>query len=135
MSTDSLNGKNAKNYNFSGATILLVEDDKINMLLLRNALEIVNVHVLTAENGAEALGFVHKDPSIKAILMDIKMPIMDGLEATKAIKQKQPNLPVIIQTAYAHIGEKQDAYSAGCDAYLVKPINIAQLYSTLQQLL
>jgi CheY-like chemotaxis protein len=122
-------------YDFGGVTILLAEDDNINKLLLQKALQNANARVLVAINGAEAVEMVRQEMSIKAVLMDIKMPVMDGLDATKAIKLLYPKMPVIAQTAYAQMTEKEKAFQVGCDAYLTKPINIAVLYKTLQGLL
>lgn len=122
-------------YDFGGATILLAEDDNINKMLLQKALQNANARVLVAINGAEAVEKVRQEMSIKAVLMDIKMPVMDGLDATKAIKLLYPKMPVIAQTAYAQMTEKEKAFQVGCDAYLTKPINIAVLYKTLQGLL
>jgi len=77
-------------------------------------------------NGIEALEICKANP-IDLVFMDIKMPEMDGYEATKLIKEFMPDLPVIAQTAYALPDEKQRALSAGCDNYITKPIRIAEL--------
>src|SRR5690554_7320395 len=65
---------------------------------------------------------VQKHPEISVVLMDVKMPVMSGYEATAAIKKLRPDLPVIAQTAYALSGDKDKALAAGCDDYLSKPI-------------
>lgn len=122
-------------YDFEGVSILLVEDDRINILLLKRALENVNAKVVLAKNGLEAIDFVKSDSNLRAVLMDIKMPVMDGLEATRIIKDMNSKLPVVAQTAYAQTSERERAIIAGCDAYLTKPINIAELYRTLKQLI
>jgi CheY-like chemotaxis protein len=67
--------------------------------------------------------------------MDIKMPLMNGFEATKLIKIQRPDLPIIAQTAYAMISDKQEADEAGCDAYLSKPIKINQITEILEKFL
>ncbi len=122
-------------FDFGGASILLAEDDNINKLLLRRALESANAKVLLANNGVEALEIVEANSAVKLVLMDIKMPVMDGLEATQRIKTKYPQIPVVAQTAYALPDERKRAIEAGCDAYLTKPINITVLYKTIQQLM
>ncbi len=64
---------------------------------------------------------------IQLVLMDIKMPLMNGYDATALIKQNRPDLPIIVQTAYAMIEEKNMAFAAGCDDYIAKPIKKAEL--------
>lgn len=122
-------------FDFGGVSILLAEDDNINKLLIRRALESANAKVLLANNGAEALKIVETNSAVKLVLMDIKMPVMDGLEATQLIKTKYPRIPIVAQTAYALPDERKRAIEAGCDAYLTKPINITMLYKTIQQLM
>lgn len=122
-------------FNLGGISILLAEDDNINKLLLRRALESANAKVILANNGEEAVALVKSNNDIKLILMDIKMPVMDGLEATLLIKSKYPKIPIVAQTAYALPDERKRAIDAGCDAYLTKPINITMLYKTIQQLI
>ncbi|MGE0077098.1 MAG: response regulator [Bacteroidales bacterium] len=135
MDSEPLGEIDSFKYDFGGINILVVEDDRINVLLLKRALENVNANVLLANNGAEAVEFVKSDLSIKAVLMDIKMPVMDGLDATKVIKTINSGLPIVAQTAYAQSSEREKAMAVGCDAYLTKPINIALLYKTLVQFL
>jgi len=120
---------------FNGALMLLVEDDNINMILLRRALENANAKVITANNGLEAIEIFSKKTEIKVILMDIKMPVMDGIEATQRIKSINPKIPIIAQTAYALPDEKKRAIQAGCDDYVTKPINITMLYSAIKRIL
>lgn len=122
-------------FDFGGVSILLAEDDNINKLLLRRALESANAKVLLASNGAEAIEVLKGNSNIRIVLMDIKMPVMDGLEATQLIKLAHPNMPIVAQTAYALPDERKRAIEAGCDAYLTKPINITVLYKTIQQLM
>lgn len=111
-----------------GAKILLAEDDHVNMLLLKRTLENANSKVLVAKNGLEVLKIMEDQSDIALVLMDIKMPEMDGIEATRILKLKYPGLPVIAQTAYALPDERKRAIQAGCDDYITKPINIDDLY-------
>jgi PAS domain S-box-containing protein len=123
----------AKDY--SGKTILIAEDEKSNFDFLRILFMKMNIKVLWAHDGIEAIKMAEADPSIDLVLMDIKMPLMNGFEATKMIKLKRPDLPVIAQTAYAMISDKQEANEAGCDAYLSKPIKINQITEMLERFL
>ncbi|MCK9206570.1 MAG: response regulator [Salinivirgaceae bacterium] len=110
------------NYDFSGKKILIAEDERTNYLFLEALLKRTNAELIWAETGKSALEAVQKDASIDLILMDIKMPEMNGYEATHEIKKLRPNLPIIAQTAYALAGEKEKILGAGCDDYLSKPI-------------
>jgi CheY-like chemotaxis protein len=102
--------------------ILIVEDDLINFKYFNKALVGEELIILHAENGKKAVELVVDIPDIQMVLMDIRMPVMDGFEATKQIKILRPDLPVIAQTAYAFIDERQKILSAGCDDYISKPI-------------
>ena len=123
----------AKNY--TGKTILIAEDERSNFDFLKILLNRMNINVVWAKDGHEAVDLCDTDPSINLVLMDIKMPVMNGYEATRLIKIKRPELPVIAQTAYAMISDKLEAESSGCDAYLSKPIKIIQLKEILDNYL
>ncbi len=110
------------NYDFTGKKILIAEDEKTNYLFLEALLKRTNASLVWAETGRAALDAVINDPGINIVLMDIKMPEMNGYEATHEIKKIRPTLPIIAQTAYALAGEKEKILSAGCDDYLSKPI-------------
>ncbi len=110
------------NYDFSGKKILIAEDERTNYLFLEALLKRTNAILIWAETGKTALEAVQKDSAIDLVLMDIKMPEMNGYEATHEIKKIRPQLPIIAQTAYALAGEKEKILSAGCDDYLSKPI-------------
>ena len=110
-------------YNWQGKTLLVVEDEEINLMLLIEALKSTKIKVLKARNGKEALKICTKENNIDLVLMDIKMPVMDGLEATIKIKMKRPHLPIIAQTALATSGEEEKCIKAGCIDYISKPIN------------
>ena len=87
----------------------------------------MNIKVLWAKNGAEAISLCEGDSSINLVLMDIKMPLLNGFEATRKIKLIRPGLTIVAQTAFAMSADKEEAINAGCDDYLSKPINIGQL--------
>lgn len=103
-------------------TILIAEDEDSNYLLLERLLFQEGHTVLRAYNGLEAVETFHKHPETDLVLMDIKMPKLNGFDATQRIKQTDKNIPVIAVTAYALTGDKQKALDAGCDDYISKPI-------------
>ena len=101
--------------------ILIAEDNDSNYILMTYILK-REFEFVRAKNGAEAVEMA-MDESIDLILMDIKMPIMDGLEATQKIKQVRPDLPIIALTANAFESDRAQALSAGCNDFLSKPVN------------
>ena len=119
----------------SARCILVVEDDPLSSILLNKNLKGENITILCAENGWEAVELVEHHPEINLVLMDIKMPVMNGFEATKLIKQQHPDLPVIAQSAFTSKEDKQKAQEAGCDAFITKPINKAKLLNLITELL
>lgn len=118
-------------YDWSDKTILIAEDDESNVLLLRKALEKTHAEIIHAENGKEAIKLFRTNPDIDIILMDIRMPVMDGIEATTQIKQIDKNVPIVVQTAFTMSSEKEKSFKAGCDDYISKPINIKELFATV----
>jgi two-component system, cell cycle response regulator DivK len=110
------------NYDFAGKKILIAEDEKTNYLFLEALLKRTNAELIWAETGKAAIDAINSNPTIDIVLMDIKMPEMNGYEATFEIKKIRPTIPIIAQTAYALAGEKEKILSAGCDDYLSKPI-------------
>ena len=113
--------------------ILIVEDEFVNILVIKGILSRLKIEfdVLEAENGKEAVETYIKNPDINIILMDIKMPVMDGFEATKKIKEINPDVPIIIQTAFTSDREKNIAFELGCDGYISKPIKINEFRDLL----
>lgn len=104
--------------------ILVVEDNENNMYLFSRILRKGGFEVIPATNGEEGVGMVTKEkPDL--ILMDIQLPDMDGLEATKKIKKSEAErkIPIIALTSYAMLGDKEKAFAAGCTGYIEKPIN------------
>ena len=104
--------------------ILVAEDEENNFELTKAILNMLGMEVVHAWNGQEAVNICENNHDIALVLMDIKMPVMDGYEATQLIKQKRPELPIIALTAYALIGDREKALQAGCDDYLAKPVSI-----------
>jgi CheY-like chemotaxis protein len=118
----------------SESKILVAEDDDTNFYYL-NALLMreTRATILHASNGIEAIEYYKTNPDIKLILMDIKMPEMDGFEATKQIKLIDPAIPIIAITAYAMSGDEDRIIAAGCDGYLSKPISKKSLLEKIAE--
>lgn len=103
-------------------SVLVAEDDDTNYFFIHAILTRANVELFRATNGEEAVEICKKNPQLSIVFMDIKMPVLDGIEATKQIKLLRSDLPVIAQTAYVMQEDKQKAIEAGCDGILPKPI-------------
>jgi CheY-like chemotaxis protein len=108
-------------------TILVVDDEEINFILIQEMLDEYGYTILKAENGLKAFELCQKNDAIELVLMDVKMPVMDGYTSTEKIKEIRPNLPIIAQTAHALSGDRELALSKGCDEYISKPINRTRL--------
>ncbi len=119
---------------WNNKTILVAEDEDMNFLLIKEIFRKYKVNLLRAETGIEALEIFKQNSDIDLVLMDIKMPEMNGYDATRAIK-KIRNVPVIAQTAYAMSGEEAASYAAGCDDYITKPIRVQTLIELAQKYL
>ena len=114
--------------------ILIVEDEEINYLYLSTIIEDVlkiNCTILHAKNGKEAVHICNNNTTINIVLMDLKMPEMDGFDATKEIKKMNPNIPIIAQTAYSTKLEIEKAMDAGCDDFISKPISKDALFNCI----
>ncbi len=112
-----------KNNQWNHHTILVAEDEIFNYSYIEEILNQTNVRILHAWDGKEAVELVRRHPEISLVLMDIKMPKMDGYTATKMIKKLRPGLPVIAQTAYAMSENRENAFKAGFDHYISKPVS------------
>jgi CheY-like chemotaxis protein len=113
--------------------VLIAEDEETNYLYIETLLERYNpgLKILHARNGQEAVEICHDNKEIDLVLMDIKMPLLNGNEATKKIKSFRPHLPVIAQTAYSTTDDINLSKSAGCDDFISKPIGAKILYSII----
>jgi CheY-like chemotaxis protein len=112
-------------------TVLVVEDQKSNLIVLEKLLEWSDIYVISAENGEEAINICRENKNIDLVLMDLKMPVMDGYEAMTEIKKISPGIRVVAETAYALPGDKQKILEAGFDGYLPKPITRQSLKAIL----
>jgi signal transduction histidine kinase len=119
----------------SNATILVAEDDNINFLLIQKIMSLKDYNIIRAKDGVEAVDICTTDNEIDLVLMDIKMPKLNGYEALEKIKILRPNLPVIAQTAYASIEDKMSIEKAGFVGYVTKPINKEKLFELIEKLI
>ena len=112
-------------------TILIAEDDNINFLLFQKMMQNKNYKIIRANNGQEAVDICLNNPNLDLVLMDIKMPIMNGFEALEQIKPIRPNLPIIAQTAYSSSDDKIRIEEAGFTDYITKPLNRERLFELI----
>lgn len=120
-------------FNWEGKTFLVAEDEEDNFRYIEVALALSNASLIWAKDGQEAVDVFRKVNNIDLVLMDIKMPLMDGYTATREIKSISNNVPVIAQTAYALSEEKEKSREAGCDDYIAKPIGYEDLLTTINR--
>lgn len=113
--------------------VLIVEDDEISEYLLSVALTGFSTNTIKVRNGADAVKACHNNPDIDLVLMDIKMPDMDGYEATRQIRIFNKKVIIIAQTAYGLFGDRKQAFDAGCNDYITKPINLTKLNNIVQK--
>jgi CheY-like chemotaxis protein len=119
---------------WSDRTILIVDDVRTNLLLLESILAPSNARILGVDNGLKAVNTVKRDRSVDFVLMDVRMPVLDGYEATRRIKRIRTWLPVIAISAYPGSAESEKWRDAGCDAFLGKPLNSNELIRTMSSL-
>jgi CheY-like chemotaxis protein len=103
--------------------ILIADDDEASEMLISIALKAFNSEILSARTGIEAVEVCRENPDIDLILMDFKMPLMNGYEATQFIRQFNTNVVIIAQTAFEKAGDYHMALEAGCNEYMLKPFN------------
>ena len=117
-------------------TILLVEDTEDNRFMMRRLLEMSGYQVVEATNGEEAVSLAQSErPDL--ILMDLSLPVIDGLAATRAIRKLEGfgNVPIVAVSAHDTSDFQSDALAAGCDSYITKPIDFSQLEILIARLL
>ncbi|MGG1575284.1 CHASE3 domain-containing protein [Fictibacillus sp. NRS-1165] len=119
---------------FQGKTVLIVDDDYRNIFALKTALENEKMNVITASNGNECLELLQKEHNIDMILMDIMMPVMDGYETMRRIRENEENsrIPIIALTAKAMKSDREKCLEAGATDYISKPLKIEQLFSVMR---
>ncbi len=122
---------NKVKYNWENKVILIVEDTLSSNLYFEAALAPTKTKLLSAKTSEEAIEIV-KNNHVDLVLMDLKLPVGDGYEATKEIKKLKKEISVIVQTAYVLSNEREKSFEAGCDEFIAKPVNLNLLLSTIE---
>lgn len=130
MSTDFQSGKNIEHLK-----ILIVDDDLASKLILKRPLEKQGHEIHIAKTGFEAIELCKSIPDLNLILMDIRMPEMDGYETTQKIREFNKDVIIIVQTSNFYSGVKEKAIESGCNGYIAKPINFVELNNIIRTLL
>jgi len=125
--------ENRMNNKVLGLKILLAEDDDGSARIITQAIKIVSKEIIRVINGVEAIEACRNNPDLDLILMDIQMPVMDGYEATRQIRQFNPDVIIIAQTAYAVPNNLENAVIAGCNDYISKPIKRDKLIDLIKK--
>jgi CheY-like chemotaxis protein len=120
---------------WSMKNILIVEDDDTNAYLLKAYLKKTGATLILVKDGQKAVDVCNSALEIDLVLMDIRLPVMNGFIATQRIKESRKDLPVIAQTAFTQNSDVTSAFEAGCDDFLPKPIAQEQLFSVLSKYL
>lgn len=122
-------------YNWEGKTLLIAEDIETNYKYLATILADTRAKIVWARNGQEAIDAFRNGTSVDLVLMDIQMPVIDGYEATTRIRELNPEIPIIAQTAYALPHDNLKCFEVGCNDYISKPINSFLLKQKINDLL
>jgi PAS domain S-box-containing protein len=120
---------------WSNKTCLLVDDNKDILLYLNRVLIDTHINTISARSGIEALEIVKSTPGIDLVLLDMQMPEMNGIEATKELRKIRKDIPIIAQTAFIFEDDKDIILEAGCDACLIKPIRKDHLLTVMSSFL
>jgi PAS domain S-box-containing protein len=123
-STEDLEKFQTQNKNLK---VLIAEDDEVSQIYINKIAKDFSKKVLNASNGVEAVEICKNNPDLDLILMDLKMPVMGGLEAVRKIREFNKDIIIIAQTAYGMTGDKENSIEAGCNDYISKPLNRNEL--------
>ncbi len=122
--------------NWSEKKLLIVEDDEAGFQYFESLLRKTGIEIVWIRNGVDFINYIEREEyPADAILMDILIPLKNGIDATRAVKKRFPQIPVIITTAYASKEVREKSFLAGCDAYLTKPILPHTLLKVLSEYL
>lgn len=125
-------GRGKYDYDFSDKVVLVVEDNEISYKLIHAVLTQVKANVVRASNGKEAIEACTSGMHFDLVLMDMQMPEVDGLEATRYIKQILPELPIVATTANTYDENARACKEAGCDGFLTKPLQFVKMFDLMQ---
>jgi PAS domain S-box-containing protein len=125
--------KKKKDYKWDDKLILVVEDDETNYKYIEAALKPTKVKILHTISGNKAIELSLRNPTINLVLMDLRLPDINGLEATQSIKKMRDNLPIIAQTANAFREDRNKSFEAGCDDFIAKPFDEKKLLDTINK--
>lgn len=120
---------------FSNVTLLIAEDEDTNFYLLEEMLAPLQLTIIRAVNGEEAVSICKENAAVNLVLMDLKMPVMDGFEASRAIVKMNPNIPIIAQTAFSSELDREKALECGCSDFISKPLILNQLLEKMEFLI
>ncbi|MBS3806756.1 MAG: response regulator [Bacteroidales bacterium] len=121
--------------NWQDYSLLIAEDEDSNFKYLQIVLRQTQIEIHRARNGQEVIQLLEDHPGIDLILMDIKMPEMDGLEATRKIRTFNNDIPIVALTAYAMSDDREISLEAGCNDYISKPVRKSRIFSVLSRYL
>ncbi len=123
------------NLNWSEKTILIVEDVDSSRRYFEAALKLTKAKLLYAANGQEAITLLNQDTKIDLVLLDIYLPLINGIDVLKHIRKINKSIPVIVQTAYTAYHNEEEAFDAGANIFLAKPVSLNSLYGEIEHLL
>jgi signal transduction histidine kinase len=127
--TDFINHK----FDFRGKSILIAEDEDSSYYYIENVLRNTSAKLIRTKNGQETIDLVQSTNDLDLILMDIQMPVVSGYEAILTIKEKKKDIPIIVQTAYALLEQKDKILNSGCDAMISKPFKSSDLLNMIKK--
>lgn len=123
------------NYNWENKTILIAEDVDMNFILMKKMLQPSHANIIRAKNGQEMVDIIKSGQQVDIVLLDMGMPVMDGYEATKLLREQAYQVPIIAQTAFALDNEEAHVIEIGCNDYVNKPINKEILFEKIDKLI
>jgi len=120
-------------YNWENKTVVVVEDVDFNFLLIKKQLKKTKAKIVWLKNGQESIDYIIEKNDADIILMDVRMPLIDGIEATKTIKEADSSIPIIMQTACVIGNDFDELIGSGCNDYIFKPIQADELLEKIQK--
>jgi CheY-like chemotaxis protein len=135
LKTDNKSDSNQLNSSIkSKFKVLIVEDDEVGYIYLKTILKSVVSDIIHSKNGTDAVEVCRNNPDINLVLMDMRMPGLNGFEATREIRRFNKKVHIVAQTAFALAGTKEKAIEAGCNDYITKPVRRNEIISLVEKL-